>query len=432
MGGGDATRPRVLVLGGGFGGLQCARALADEPLDLLLLDRHNYHLFSPLLYQVASSLLNPSEISFPLRRTLRAKNLRVRMAEVTRLDLAGRRVHAADGHAFDYDWLVLATGAVTNFFGIESVERAALGLKDLPDALALRNHVLSCFEAALLEDDPEDRRGWQTFLVIGGGPTGVEYAGALSELFRLVLPRDYPDLDVRGSRVVLVEALDRLLADFPPELGRYTRRALERKGVEVRLGTRVTGVEGDTEVRLADGGTIGARTLIWAAGVRADAPAADPPLPLTSGGRVDVDENLRVRGQERVFAIGDVAGFRWEGELLAMMAPPAMQEGRHVAAQVLRAARGQPLEPFRFHDKGVMATIGRSAGVAARGKLRLKGFLGWIAWLAVHLYYLIGVRNRLVVLSRWTYNYFRLDRPIRLITRSGASKIRSTSSSSSP
>ena len=433
MAGAEGTgRPRVIVVGGGFGGLQCARALANQPLDLLLLDRHNYHLFTPLLYQVASSLLNPSEISFPLRRTLRAENLRVRMAEVTRLDLAARRVHAADGHAFDYDWLVLATGAVTNFFGIESVERAALGLKNLPDALALRNHVLSCFEAALLEDDPEDRRTWQTFLVVGGGPTGVEYSGALSELFRLVLPRDYPDLDVRGSRVVLVEALDRLLADFPAELGRYTRRALERKGVEVRLGTRVTGVEGETDVRLADGSAIGARTLIWAAGVQARAPAADPPLPLTAGGRVDVDENLLVRGQTRVFAIGDVAGVRWEGESLAMMAPPAMQEGRHVAAQIRRATEGRPLEPFRFHDKGVMATIGRSAGVAALGKLRLKGFIGWIAWLAIHLYYLIGFRNRLIVLSRWTYNYFRLDRPIRLITRSGAAKIRSTSSSSSP
>lgn len=423
----------MIVLGGGFGGLQCARALAGKPVDVLLLDLHNYHLFTPLLYQVASSLLNPSEISIPLRRVLRGRdNVRVRLAEVMRLDLAGRRVIAADGQAFDYDWLVVATGAETNFFGMDSVERAALGLKNLPDAMALRNHVLGCFEAALLEEDSEARRRWLTFLVVGGGPTGVEYAGALSELFRLVLPRDFPDLDVRQSRVVLVEALERLLFDFPPELGEYTQRTLEQKGVEVRLGTRVTDVGDDSRVRLADGGELEARTLIWAAGVKPSPPASDPPLPLTRRGRVDVDENLFVRGQDRVFAIGDVAEARQDGEALAMMAPPAMQAGRHVAAQILRAIEGVPLEPFRFRDKGVMATIGRSAGVAAVGRLRLKGWIGWIAWLVIHLYFLIGFRNRLVVLSRWTYNYFRLDRPIRLITSSGASKRRTTVSSSRP
>lgn len=423
----------MIVLGGGFGGLQCARALAGKPVDVLLLDRHNYHLFTPLLYQVASSLLNPSEISIPLRRVLRGRdNVRVRLTEVVRLDLAGRRVIAADGKAFDYDWLVVATGAETNFFGIDSVEQAALGLKNLPDAMALRNHVLGCFEAALLEEDSEARRRWLTFLVVGGGPTGVEYAGALSELFRLVLPRDFPDLDVRQSRVVLVEALERLLFDFPPELGEYTQRTLEQKGVEVRLETRVTDIEGDSRVRLADGGALGARTLIWAAGVKPSPPASDPPLPLTRKGRVEVDEDLLVRGQDRVFAIGDVAEARQDGEALAMMAPPAMQAGRHVAAQILRAIEGEPLEPFRFRDKGVMATIGRSAGVAAVGRLRLKGWIGWIAWLVIHLYFLIGFRNRLVVLSRWTYNYFRLDRPIRLITSSGASKRRTTVSSSKP
>ena len=428
----SAGRPRVLVLGGGFGGLQCARKLAGKPVDVLLVDRNNYHLFTPLLYQVASSLLNPSEISFPLRHILRrGKNVRVRRAAVAKIDLDARRAITEEGHAFEYDWIVIATGAETNFYGIDSVERCAFGLKDLPDGMALRNHVLECFEAALLEPDPELRQRWLTFLVVGGGPTGVEYAGALCELFRLVLPADFPDLDVRTSRVILVEALDRLLYEFPAELGEYTKRALERRGVEVRLGTRVAAVEGDA-VRLADGGALPVRTLIWAAGVRPTAPATEPPLPRTRPGRIEVDENLRVRGQERAFAIGDAAAMLHDGAPLAMMAPQAMQAGRHVAAQILRAIEARPLEPFRYRDKGVMATIGRSAGVAAIGPLRLKGFLGWLGWLVVHLYFLIGFRNRLIVLSRWTYNYFRLDRPIRLIASSAPSKSRRTASSSSP
>ena len=428
-----APLPHVLVLGGGFGGLQCARKLARKQVDVLLVDRNNYHLFTPLLYQVASSLLNPSEISFPLRHILRRrKNVRVRRAEVARIDLDARRAITVDGHAFEYDWLVIATGAETNFYGIDSVERASFGLKDLPDGMALRNHVLDCFEAALLETDPEARQGWLTFLVVGGGPTGVEYAGALCELFRLVLPADFPDLDVRRSRVILVEALDRLLYEFPPELGDYTKEALERRGVEVRLGIRVTGVDGDSAILLADGGVLSARTLIWAAGVRPIAPATEPPLPRTRQGRIEVDEWLRVSGQDRAFAIGDAAAMLEDGKPLAMMAPQAMQAGRHVAAQILRAMKGAPLEPFRYRNKGVMATIGRSAGVAAVGPLRFKGFIGWIAWLVIHLYFLIGFRNRLIVLSRWTYNYFRLDRPIRLIASSAPSKRRRTVSSSSP
>ncbi len=427
------ARGGTLVLGGGFGGLQCARKLARKEVDVLLVDRNNYHLFTPLLYQVASSLLNPSEISFPLRHILRRrKNVRVRRAEVARIDFHAQRAITVEGHAFEYDWLVIATGAETNFYGIDSVEQASFGLKDLPDGMALRNHVLDCFEAALLETDPTARQGWLTFLVVGGGPTGVEYAGALCELFRLVLPADFPDLDVHRSSVILVEALDRLLYEFPAQLGEYTKEALEQRGVEVRLGTRVTGVDGDSAVRLADGSVLSARTLIWAAGVRPVAPATEPPLPRTRQGRIEVDGSLLVRGQERVFAIGDAAAMLDDGKPLAMMAPQAMQAGRHVAAQILRASRGLPLEPFRYRDKGVMATIGRSAGVAAVGPLRLKGFIGWIAWLVIHLYFLIGFRNRFVVLSRWTYNYFRLDRPIRLIASSAPSKRRRTVSSSSP
>jgi NADH:ubiquinone reductase (H+-translocating) len=405
-----------VIIGAGFGGLQCARRLADEPVTVTVVDRHNYHLFTPLLYQVASSLLNPSDIAIPVRAILRrARNLRFRMAEVTRIDLEQRRVETASGTALAYDWLVLAAGSRTNFFGLGEVARNAIGLKDLPDAMTLRNHVLGCFEATLLESDPDRRRAWLTFVVVGGGPTGVEFAGALSELFRLVLARDFPDLDVGQSRVVLLEALDRLLPAFPPELGRYAERELVTRGIEVRSGARVTGFTGEA-VELAPGEPIAARTLIWCAGVRPEALAL-PELPSGPQGRIAVDAELRIEGREREFAIGDLAAVRDAGELLPMMAPPAMQAGRHAAENILRAARGESLRPFAFRDKGVMATIGRSAGVAAIGRLRLKGFVGWIAWLVVHLYFLIGFRNRLAVLWGWAWDYFRYDRPIRLIAR---------------
>jgi NADH dehydrogenase len=406
----------VVIVGAGFGGLQCARRLAGEPVDVILLDRHNYHLFTPLLYQVASSLLNPSDIAIPVRAILRrARNLRFRLAEVTRIDFDGRRVETAAGASVEYDWLVLAAGSRTNFFGLQGVARNAIGLKDLPDAMSLRNHVLGCFEAALLESDPERHHAWLTFVVVGGGPTGVEFAGALSELFRLVLARDFPDLDVDRARVILLEALDRLLPVFPPELGRYAERELVRRGIEVRLGTRVTGFTGEV-VELAPGEPIGARTLVWCAGVRPEALAV-PELRPGSQGRIAVDPELRIRGREREFAIGDAAAAQGRGEILPMMAPPAMQAGRHAAENILRAARGEALRPFVYRDKGVMATIGRSAGVAAIGRLRLKGFVGWVGWLVVHLYYLIGFRNRLAVLWGWAWDYFRYDRPIRLIAR---------------
>ncbi|MFN2420036.1 MAG: NAD(P)/FAD-dependent oxidoreductase [Gemmatimonadota bacterium] len=404
------------MVGAGFGGLQCARRLAGEPVEVTVLDRHNYHLFTPLLYQVASSLLNPSDIAIPVRAILRGgRNLRFRLAEVTQVDLEARRIETAAGASIGYDWLVLAAGSRTNFFGLGEVARNAIGLKDLPDAMTLRNHVLGCFEAALLERDPDRQRAWLTFIVVGGGPTGVEFAGALSELFRLVLSRDFPDLDVRRARVVLLEALDRLLPAFPPELGGYAERELVRRGIEVRPRTRVTGFDGEV-VELAPGKPIAARTLVWCAGVRPEALAL-PGLPQGAQGRIAVDAELRIEGCDREFAIGDLAAARDGGALMPMMAPPAMQAGRHAAENILRAARGEPLRPFAFRDKGVMATIGRSAGVAAIGRLRLKGFVGWVAWLVVHLYYLIGFRNRLAVLWGWAWDYFRYDRPIRLIAR---------------
>lgn len=411
-------RPRVVVVGAGFAGLQCVRRLSGAPVEVTLVDRRNYHLFTPLLYQVASSLLDPSDIAMPVRKVFRgADNVSFRLAEVTGVDFARREVRLASSPPLPWDRLVIACGSRTNWFGIESARRSARALKDLPDGLALRNQVLSCFESAALEADEEARRAWMTFAIVGGGPTGIEYAGALSELFRLVLPEDFPDVDVSRARIVLLEATDRLLPGFPERLGEYARRELETRGIEVSLGAQVTGATED-RVEIRDAEPIPGRTLVWAAGVRPAELVDALDVERDEHDRIAVDAELRVAGRERVFAVGDAAAVRDEdGEVLPMMAPPAMQSGRHAADNVLRSIRGEPLAPFSYRDKGVMATIGRRAGVAALGPIRLRGFLGWIVWLVVHLYYLIGFRNRLAVLTSWMWDYLRVDRPIRIILR---------------
>lgn len=410
-------RPRVVIVGAGFGGLACARALAGKPVEVALLDRNNYHLFTPLLYQVASSLLNPSEIAYPIRTVFRkARNVKVRRAEVRGVDLDRRAVLLADGGEVRYDRLVLATGSTTNFFGMAELERRALGLKDLPAAMQLRNHILTCFEEAAARETEEERRPFLTFVVVGGGPTGVEYAGALSELIRLVLVKDFPELDLGEVRIVLVELLDTVLGTFRRPLGEYAGGELRRRGIDLRLGRRLEAAAEDS-VTLSGGESIATRTLVWAAGVKPAGLAFALDAPRTRGGRVIVDEFLRPGGREDVFAIGDAASFVQDGEELPMMAPPAMQQGRHVAANLLRERKGRPLRPFRYRDKGAMATIGRRAAVAQTDRFTLTGWVGWVAWLALHLLYLIGFRNRLLVLFHWGLEYFRYDRPVRLIAR---------------
>jgi NADH dehydrogenase len=424
------TNPRVVVVGAGFGGLSCARALHGRAAQVLLIDRHNYHLFTPLLYQVASSLLNPSDIAYPVRAVFRkSRNVHVRMGEVNGVDLERRVVllggtgvrgaAPAGEDALPFDYLVLASGSTTNFFGNAAVASTAHGLKDLPEALELRNHVLRCFERAAREPDGAARRAWLTFAVVGGGPTGVEYAGALSELVRLVLAKDFPELDTRRVEIVLIEAHSQLLGAFPRALGEDAERRLRRRGVDVRLDTRVERVAGETITLSGPGGqgTLVAQTLVWAAGVKPGNLAERLALAKTKSGRIVVDEYLRAAGQERVFAIGDIAAVPYRGGEMPMLSAPAMQQGRCVARTILRAARGQQPRPFRYVDKGTMATIGRSAAVAEIGPLKLKGLVGWLAWLFVHLYYIIGFRNRLVVLVEWAWDYFRYDRPIRIIAR---------------
>ncbi|HET9729957.1 MAG TPA: NAD(P)/FAD-dependent oxidoreductase [Acidimicrobiia bacterium] len=399
--------PRVVIIGGGFGGLQCAKALRGEPVDVVLVDRRNYHLFTPLLYQVASCLLNPSEIAAPLRKVFRgAPNIRYREGDVVRIDFATKTVHLADGVELTYDFLVIATGSTTNYYGNASVEQHALGLKDLGEALQLRNHVLECLEAATTANDPDARRRLLTFCIVGGGPTGVEYAGALSELVRLVLPEEYPEIPPSEVRILLLEGGDRLLTMFVPKLSAYARSELEFRGVDVRTHTLVTAAD-DTSVTLSDGSHIPTTTMVWTAGVHANDIIDD------SSKRITVDDHLRVPEADGVFAIGDVAtAHDRRGNVLPMVSPPAMQAGRYVARAIVH--RGD-VGPFRYRDKGTLATIGRTSAVGQIGRLRFRGFIGWLVWLVVHLYYLIGFENRVRVMLRWAWYYVRLDRPVRVI-----------------
>lgn len=415
--------PKVVIAGAGFGGLSCARALAGKPVDVVLVDRHNYHLFTPLLYQVASSLLNPSDIAYPVRAVFRKTgNVRVRVGEIVGADFAAHwvAVREVDGPAVTrlaYDHLVLAVGSVSNFFGNTAVASASHGLKDLPEALELRNHILRCFEAAARESDEAARRPWLTFAVVGGGPTGVEYAGALSELVRLVLVKDFPELDMRKVRIVLVEARDRMLPAFPKALGDDAELRLRLRGIDVRLNARVERVADDA-IALAGGEKVQARTLVWAAGVKPSELVSQLRLPVMRSGRVEVDAHLRVAGLERVYAIGDIAAVPYRDGEMSQLSAPAIQGGRCAARNILRTGRREPLEAFRYFDKGIMATIGRNDAVALlAGGLQLKGRIGWLAWLFVHLVYIIGFRNRIVVLIGWAWDYFRYDRPIRHIER---------------
>jgi NADH:ubiquinone reductase (H+-translocating) len=416
---------RVVIVGGGFGGLACARALNRKPVDVLLLDRHNFHLFTPLLYQVATSLLNPSDIAYPHRSIFRrSRNVRFRQARVVGVDLDQKMVRTHTGDEISYDSLVLATGSENDYFSNEELAQHTLGMKTLAEALALRNHVLSCLELADRAGPVQERREWLTFVIAGGGPTGVEYAGALAELLKLVLGRDFPELDPSLARIVLVEGQGRLLGAFHPKLGAHAVRILRNRGAEVRTSTFVRKAT-DERVVLSDGEEIPTRTIVWSAGVRPTDPLERADLERSRSRQLRVDERLRLPDHPDVFVIGDAASVGDEGGELPMLSPPAMQAGRYVARSIVdrvTGAAGQR-KPFRYIDKGTMATIGRRAAVADFRGLRLKGTIGWLAWLLVHIYYLIGFRNRAVVLASWGWNYLRFDRPIRLILRSEADSV---------
>lgn len=410
-----AERPRVVVVGAGFGGLWAARALAAEPVDVLLLDKNNYHAFWPLLYQVAAAELEAEQIAYPVRRILRDKeNVTFLMSEVYDLDLDERTIRTVDQN-LGYDYLVLALGSSSTFFGIPGADTFTFPLKTMEEGIALRNHILRCFELALQEPDPERRRQLLTFVIVGGGPTGVEYAGALGELIYGPLARDYRGVNIGGVSIILVEMLDTLLAAMPEKLGRYALAHLLEKQVEVRLETAVAEVS-DEAVRFEDGTVIPTETVIWTAGVRGEPLAERWGLPTTKGGRVEVTPALHLAQANDVYVVGDLAAVVGEdGESLPMLAPVAMQQGEHAAHNILRQIAGQPPLPFHYRDKGTMATIGRSAAVAHLFGRAFTGFVAWVIWLGVHLFQLIGFRNRLIVLINWAWSYLFFERVVRLI-----------------
>ncbi len=406
----------VVIVGGGFGGLNAARALRRTPVNVVLLDRNNYHLFQPLLYQVATAGLEPEQIAKPVRAILRGqKNFDFRLVEVNGVDFAQRRLDTSAG-PLTYDFLILSHGSETNFFGLDSMMQHGLGLKDIPDAVRIRNHVLNCFEQAMLETDPERRRAKLTFIVVGGGPTGVEMAGALSELIRLVLVKDYPRLNIKDVRILLLEATDKILAALPERLREAAVKTLWRKWIEVRFSAVVAEYDGE-RVRLKSGEVIPARTVIWAAGVKAAALSNRLGLSAGRQGRVPVEPTLQVQGHPEVYIIGDAAYREANGEPLPMVAPVAIQMGKHAALNIGNALQGKPLLPFRYRDQGNLATIGRNAAVADVYGIRAKGFVAWVMWLGIHIIQLIGFRNKLFVLLNWAWDYFFYERAARLITR---------------
>jgi len=406
----------VVIVGAGFGGLRAARALRRAPVEVVLLDRHNYHLFQPLLYQVATAGLEPEQIARPVRAILRGqRNFDFRLVQVTGVDLATRRLHT-DAGPVGYDYLILAPGGETNFFGLPGVARHGFGLKDVGDALAIRNHVLGAFERAMLEADAERRRALLTLVVVGGGPTGVEMAGALSELCRLVLAKDYPRLNLKDVRILLLEATDRLLGPMPERLRESAADRLWRKHVEVRFGAAVEDYDGQ-RVRLKGGEVVPAATLIWAAGAKATDLGATAGLPAARQQRIRVEPTLQLAGHPEAYVIGDAAYIEADGQPLPMMAPPAIQMAETAAANILRALRGEPPRPFRYRDAGSLATIGRNAAVAYIYGIQFTGFVAWVVWLVVHIIQLIGFRNKLFVLLNWTWDYFFYERASRLITK---------------
>lgn len=427
-----AAPPHVVILGGGFGGLDAARELAGAPVRITLVDRHNYHLFQPLLYQVATASLSPGDIASPIRWILRRQpNVKVLLADVRGIDVENRRVLLDLGdpsastaahpgglplppNSLDYDYLIVATGATHAYFGHPEWAKRSPGLKTLDDALEIRRQVLLAFEAAERETDEAAQRRLLTFVIVGGGPTGVELAGALAEIARQSLRQDFRTIHPESARIILLEGSPYLLGTFPETLRTAAAESLARLGVDVRTSSIVTAVDADG-VKIG-GERIAAQTVLWAAGVAASPSATALGVPLDRAGRVLAEPTLQVPGRPDVFVVGDICALQQDGRWLPGVAQVAKQEGAHAARNIRRALERQPPQPFHYRDYGNMATIGRGSAVAEIGPLKVSGLVAWLIWVSIHIFWLIGFRNRIAVMSEWAWAYMTMQRRVRLIT----------------
>ena len=412
----ESVRPHVVIVGGGFAGLNAAKRLNDAEVVVTIVDRRNHHVFQPLLYQVATASLSPADIAAPIRAVLRKQeNLRVVLGEVQSINVAGKTLQLDDGE-LTYDYLILAPGVTHSYFGRDDWREVAPGLKTLNDAVEMRNRILLAFEAAERAQSEADRRRNLTFVVIGGGPTGVELSGAIAEIARHTLARDFDAIDPAQAQILLIEAGPRLLPTLPEKLSESARQDLLRLEVDVRLDSKVTGID-TTCVTLANGEEIAAETILWAAGVQGSPLGRSLGAELDRSGRVLVGQDLTLPGHPELFVAGDLAGLNdKDGRQYPGVAQVAMQQGRAAAANVVRQIEGRPTEPFRYRNLGIMATIGRNRAVADIRGLKLTGPIAWLVWLFIHILYLIGFRNRFIVMWHWVWGYFTFHRRVRLIT----------------
>nr|WP_298927838.1 NAD(P)/FAD-dependent oxidoreductase [uncultured Allomuricauda sp.] len=415
----QSSFPRVIVIGGGFGGIALAKKLCKKEVQVVLIDKHNYHTFQPLLYQVSTGGLEPDSIAYPIRKVLQGyPNFYFRLAEVRRINPDKQMLQTNIGE-IDYDYLVVATGSETNFFGNKNIETKGMAMKSIPQSLNLRSLILENFEQALLTDDLHERDALMNFVIVGGGPTGVELAGALAEIKKGILPKDYPDLDTRRAQINLIQGSDRILPAMSEIASRKAEGFLENLGVNVWKNIRVMDYDGK-HVSTNTDTSFESETLVWAAGVKAACiDGLDAKELLCRGGRLRVNQFHQVEGFKEVFAIGDVAQMETEAfpHGHPMMAQPAMQQGENLGENLVRIVENKPLKPFVYKDKGSMATVGRNKAVVDLPKFKFQGVFAWFVWMFVHLYFLIGFRNRVVVFINWVYNYIRFDREARLIIR---------------
>jgi NADH dehydrogenase len=409
-----SKKPKVVIIGAGFGGLWAARCLAKQPVDVLVIDYNNYHTFLALLYQVAAAELEAEDIAYPVRSVFwNTPNIDFVLAHARRIDLQNRTIQT-DSETVFYDYLILATGSITHSFGVQGVDDNAFFLKTLEEAVVLKNHIICCFEAAARETDEARKRSLLTFVIVGGGATGVEYAGALTELIHGPLIKDYPTIDFSMVRIILLEAADKLVANMPQRVRLYTLEKLEKMGAEVRLGAKVAQVTPNAVI-MKDNDNIFAKTVVWTAGVRGEPLAGISGIPITTDGRVTVNETLQAPNHPEIYVIGDLASIKEEKRILPMFAQVAIQSGITSAQNILRQVDRQEPQPFHYHDRGSMITIGRKAAGVAIGSRTFTGFFAWIIWLVIHLFNLIGFRNRVMVLINWAWDYLLYERAVRFV-----------------